>query len=165
MSPKVLNKPRGINQWTPLHVASWFGNDKAVQVLVELGANVLAQDKDGRTALHLAVQKRRRRVVRVLMTAGKAELANIKDNTGLTVLDNAAKTDKSLVAVIDRFVNKSYKSTTKERTLRAGRKDDTGRRETRQKNTRITKKALMGGRGRGGIAIAEESDNNWTMNI
>jgi len=152
---EALNKTRGVNEWTPLHVASWYGNEKAVEVLVQLGANVLAQDKEGRTALHLALLKRRRRVIRVLLNAPNyEELVKIKDNKGLSVLDNDPKNDKSLVSVIDRRVNKSYKTTTEEVNMRRGARG--GKLPRMKRDIRRTRTTLRGGRG---VSAVEALDN------
>ena len=42
---------------TALHVAARFGNPGCVTILVENGADLEKEDKDGKTALELAVWK------------------------------------------------------------------------------------------------------------
>jgi len=41
--------------WSALHIAAQGGFDAIVKMLVEAGANLNAQDKDGRTPFNLAV--------------------------------------------------------------------------------------------------------------
>ena len=43
---------------TALHVAARFGNAECIPVLVRFGANIDTEDKDGKTALELAVWKK-----------------------------------------------------------------------------------------------------------
>jgi ankyrin repeat protein len=39
---------------TPLHAASWKGHLNVIQILIELGANVHARNRDGKTAADMA---------------------------------------------------------------------------------------------------------------
>ena len=43
---------------TALHVAARFGNAECIPILVRFGANIETEDKDGKTALELAVWKK-----------------------------------------------------------------------------------------------------------
>ena len=43
---------------TALHVAARFGNAECIPILVRFGANIETGDKDGKTALELAVWKK-----------------------------------------------------------------------------------------------------------
>ena len=43
---------------TALHVAARFGNAECIPVLIRFGANIETEDKDGKTALELAVWKK-----------------------------------------------------------------------------------------------------------
>ena len=51
---------------TPLWLAVRKGHVKVFKLLLESGANVNTQDKDGRTLLHFAVEKGQDKVVQVL---------------------------------------------------------------------------------------------------
>ena len=50
-----VNEPRFSTQCTPLHLASISGKRRVVKLLLRNGANVDAEDTDGRTALHYSV--------------------------------------------------------------------------------------------------------------
>ena len=43
---------------TALHVAARFGHAECIPILVRFGANIETEDKDGKTALELAVWKK-----------------------------------------------------------------------------------------------------------
>ena len=60
-------------------------------MLIERGADVSAQDKNGRTPVHLALQAGRRKVARVLIEHGASVPAQNKDGTSphMAVLDNS----------------------------------------------------------------------------
>jgi ankyrin len=128
-----INTGKGSSAWTPLHIAAWFGHDKAVTALIQINADPTIQDKEGRTPLHLAVTRRRRRVVRALMTANSS-VANIKDKNGHSVLDDTPKSDKSLVAMIQRFTEASHKPSIRETAIRGRAR--AVRRDTRVAETR-----------------------------
>ena len=70
---------------TPLHWAAAYGNAKAVEALLEFGADVdIADNHGGSTALHCAVNNFRKNIVRVLLAAG-ADL-NLGNKEGYTPL-------------------------------------------------------------------------------
>ena len=75
--------------WTPLHVASMGGHEEVVRLLLEHGADVHAQKKDGDAALHLATVHRRDKVMRVLLEHGAHVNAHGKHNS--TPLHRAAR--------------------------------------------------------------------------
>uniref|UniRef100_A0A6B2KX04 Uncharacterized protein n=1 Tax=Arcella intermedia TaxID=1963864 RepID=A0A6B2KX04_9EUKA len=153
---QVIDRPRGAKGWTPLHVAAWFGQDKIVQELITLGATVTAQDKEGKTALHLAVQKRRKRVVKALMSAGKEELAKIKDAAGHSVLDNASKNDSSVMALIEKYVAQTLKDPLPNRVMRGGRRGVAAR--GRVVRSREDRSMARRGRGRSVVQAIRVTD-------
>ena len=55
---------------TALHVAARFGNPECVPILVENGADLEKEDKDGKTALELAVWKKQCPVIQELAKLG-----------------------------------------------------------------------------------------------
>ena len=55
---------------TALHVAARFGNPECVTILVENGADLEKEDKDGKTALELAVWKKQCPVIQELAKLG-----------------------------------------------------------------------------------------------
>jgi len=75
---------RDENGWTLLRTASWAGQDKSVQVLVELGASVNKADSDMRTALRAACWAGHHDCVDILLKHG----ANVNqvDSEGRTAM-------------------------------------------------------------------------------
>ena len=73
----------------PLAWAGYYGAARAVRALIAAGEKVDTRYSDGRTALYVAVVRRKRSVVDVLLAAG-ADM-NIQDNEGRTVLHLAVK--------------------------------------------------------------------------
>ena len=61
MVTKLISKGAAIDvasndlRWTPLLLACFWGSKKPAELLVEAGADCSTQDKEGNTALHLAV--------------------------------------------------------------------------------------------------------------
>ncbi|KAJ4347997.1 uncharacterized protein N0V89_009369 [Didymosphaeria variabile] len=77
-------------EWTALSLAAEGGHLKCCQILLEVrGIDIESQNKDGRTALHIAAMKDRNEVVRALVRKG-ANL-NVKDKDRKTPLHLAAE--------------------------------------------------------------------------
>eukprot|EP01121_Diplochlamys_sp_Union-15-3_P004146 TRINITY_DN14127_c0_g1_i1.p1 TRINITY_DN14127_c0_g1~~TRINITY_DN14127_c0_g1_i1.p1 ORF type:complete len:189 (-),score=25.05 TRINITY_DN14127_c0_g1_i1:43-537(-) len=54
-----VNVVKGNNEWTALHLAAFIGkNSETVKALIDIGVDINALDAQGRTALHLACQRR-----------------------------------------------------------------------------------------------------------
>ena len=68
-----------------------------VRLLLQHGANVMAQDINGITLLHLAVSNEQEEVVRILLEAGAD--AGTKDSTGTTPLSDAE--ERGLTSITD----------------------------------------------------------------
>ncbi|MFZ3052037.1 MAG: ankyrin repeat domain-containing protein [Sulfuricurvum sp.] len=81
------NTARSDNNKTILMYASWVGNIDAVKHLVDLGANVNAQDSSNATALHLAIWKDHTDIVLYLIEHGASVSAMSVD--GMTPSDIA----------------------------------------------------------------------------
>ena len=81
---------------TALHLASYFGHDWIVGLLLVNGANVRAATDDGRTPLHLAAEKDHDAVVELLLAAGADP--NVQDGNGNTPLYLAVAEDHDAVA-------------------------------------------------------------------
>lgn len=81
------NTARSDNNKTILMYASWVGNIDAVKHLVDLGANVNAQDTSNATALHLAIWKDHTDIVLYLIEHGASVSAMSVD--GMTPSDIA----------------------------------------------------------------------------
>ena len=81
---------------TPLHLASAHGHVKTVRMLIEHGADVMAQNKDGETPLHLSSQEGQVEVTRTLIERGADLLAQNTD--GETPLHLASEPGQAEVA-------------------------------------------------------------------
>ena len=53
------------DNFTPLLIAACYGHAKAVELLIESGADIMAEDKNERTALFLAAEEDRLEVLKV----------------------------------------------------------------------------------------------------
>ena len=85
---------------TPLHLASKRGQMEAARMLVEHGADLTAQNKDGGTPLHLASQAGQVDVARILIECGADLTAQNKD--GASPLHLASQTEQ--VAVVRMLI-------------------------------------------------------------
>ncbi len=81
------NTARSDNNKTILMYSSWVGNIDAVKHLVDLGANVNAQDSSNATALHLAIWKDHTDIALFLLQKGATSTAMSID--GMTPNDIA----------------------------------------------------------------------------
>lgn len=81
------NTARSDNNKTILMYASWIGNIDIVKHLVDLGANVNAQDSSNATALHLAIWKDHTDIALFLLQKGATSTAMSVD--GMTPNDIA----------------------------------------------------------------------------
>ncbi|GMH36922.1 hypothetical protein BSKO_04795 [Bryopsis sp. KO-2023] len=71
-------------KFTPLHAAAEEGHVDVVEILLEAGAEIDAQNRAGGAALHSAVQKDHLEVVKVLVKAGAT--VDLKTDDGFTPL-------------------------------------------------------------------------------
>lgn len=73
------------NGETPLHQAAFIGNEEALEIMLEAGADLLGRDELGQTPLHHAMKgKNPAKVSRLLMQWG-AKL-NVRDKQGISPL-------------------------------------------------------------------------------
>ena len=79
---------RDENEWTPLMVAAFNGNEVVARVLIQHGANMHARDRRGYTPLHWAALNGFESVVRLLISKGFER--NSRSNFGWTALMQAA---------------------------------------------------------------------------
>jgi palmitoyltransferase len=84
---------------TPLHWACYTGSETSVMFLLSWNPTVNAQDREGLSALHLAVMSERTRIIKKLLQKGADK--KLKDNKGRTPFDLAvAKSKLSIVEML-----------------------------------------------------------------
>ena len=81
------DKYRDIYGWTALHKAAYPGNDSTVSILIQHGADINIQGKDGDTALHWAAVNGKNEVTKILLEAGADP--HLPDNKGKTPIQMA----------------------------------------------------------------------------
>ncbi|MFP3959317.1 MAG: ankyrin repeat domain-containing protein [Spirochaetaceae bacterium] len=96
LMPVAVAKPQERAR-TPLHWAARRGHEQVVELLLERGANVDAQDALGRTPLHVAVGHPA--VVRLLLENGAA--VDSRDHLSNTPLHRAVRTPEVVEALIE----------------------------------------------------------------
>jgi len=77
--PQDVNSPSFAEASTPLHLTSRYGHVDLARMLVERGADMSAQDKDGSTALHLASRYGHVDLARMLVERGADMSAQTED--------------------------------------------------------------------------------------
>jgi len=78
-----VNKPRGLDERTPLYAAAERGRLDVVQMLITAGADVCkARNFDGATPLSVATQKGHLAVVALLTAAGRLKFGGIGEDQG-----------------------------------------------------------------------------------
>ncbi|KAK2502204.1 hypothetical protein MC885_009778 [Smutsia gigantea] len=88
---------------TPLHLAASWGLEETVQCLLEFGANVNAQDAEGRTPVHVAISNQHGVIIQLLISHPDIHL-NVRDRQGLTPFACAMtyKNNKAAEAILKR---------------------------------------------------------------
>ncbi|XP_068457201.1 rabankyrin-5 [Clinocottus analis] len=88
---------------TPLHLASSWGLEEVVQCLLEFGANVNAQDAEGRAPIHPAISNQHNVIIQLLISHPDIRL-NIRDRQGMTPFACAMtnKNNKAAEAILKR---------------------------------------------------------------
>jgi ankyrin repeat protein len=82
---------------TLLHYFSIMGNEKIIDCLTFLDVNVDAQDKDGNTALHLAIKENHKNIVEELVNNGGVDIS-LKNNENKTPLQVAVEYSRENIA-------------------------------------------------------------------
>ncbi|KAK1851264.1 hypothetical protein CCHR01_06104 [Colletotrichum chrysophilum] len=115
-APGCLNEQEGNESWTPLNVATYFGSYNAVNVLVEMGADIGIPDVVGWTPLMTAVKNNFFHIFDNLLNhigtnddQTQEKLVNQADNTRMTVLmalcDVVPETAFRARSSLDKFLN------------------------------------------------------------
>ncbi|MEY2393650.1 ankyrin repeat domain-containing protein, partial [Wolbachia endosymbiont of Tettigetta isshikii] len=78
-------------EYMPLHFASELGNEEAVKLFLNRGADINASTKGNLTPLHIATKTGHKTVVRLLLQHG-AKVDN-QDKDGKTILHLAVEND------------------------------------------------------------------------
>ncbi len=83
---------------SPLHYACYFDSRKAIDLLLDLGANINARDQEGGCPLHYAINNGSIKTIKKLLLRGADK--SIKRNDGKTPLDLAVESNQVLVIKI-----------------------------------------------------------------
>uniref|UniRef100_A0A3Q2D8V0 Ankyrin repeat and FYVE domain containing 1 n=1 Tax=Cyprinodon variegatus TaxID=28743 RepID=A0A3Q2D8V0_CYPVA len=88
---------------SPLHLASSWGLEDVVQCLLEFGANVNAQDAEGRAPIHAAISNQHNVIIQLLISHPDIRL-NLRDRQGMTPFACAMthKNNKAAEAILKR---------------------------------------------------------------
>ncbi|XP_066551312.1 rabankyrin-5 isoform X2 [Amia ocellicauda] len=88
---------------TPLHLAASWGLEEVVQCLLEFGANVNAQDAEGRAPVHVAISNQHNVIIQLLISHPEIRL-NVRDRQGMTPFACAMthKNNKAAEAILKR---------------------------------------------------------------
>ncbi|XP_040039032.2 rabankyrin-5 [Gasterosteus aculeatus] len=88
---------------TPLHLASSWGLEDVVQCLLEFGANVNAQEAEGRAPIHVAISNQHNNIIQLLISHPDIRL-NLRDRQGMTPFACAMthKNNKAAEAILKR---------------------------------------------------------------
>uniref|UniRef100_A0A673GLN3 Ankyrin repeat and FYVE domain containing 1 n=1 Tax=Sinocyclocheilus rhinocerous TaxID=307959 RepID=A0A673GLN3_9TELE len=88
---------------SPLHLAASWGLEEVAQCLLEFGANVNAQDSEGRAPIHVAISNQQSIIIQLLISHPEIRL-NIRDRQGMTPFACAMthKNNKAAEAILKR---------------------------------------------------------------
>ena len=103
--------------YTPLHMAAMKGVSSVVRSLLRQGADVLIQDNEGNTALHLAIEYSNIKVALVLIESKKCDYS-LKNDIGQTPRNVASMYEEmSVIRALDKVCTKSGGRMKRGRTL------------------------------------------------
>ncbi|ETE61199.1 Ankyrin repeat and FYVE domain-containing protein 1, partial [Ophiophagus hannah] len=88
---------------TPLHLAACWGLEETVQCLLEFGANVNAQDAEGKSPIHVAIINQHNTIIQMMISHSAIQLS-LRDRQGLTPFACAMtyKNNKAAEAILKR---------------------------------------------------------------
>lgn len=92
------------DECTPLHLCCQWGLEQVVQTLIEHGADVNAQDAEGKTPVHVAIQNQHSQIISLLLCHPNIDL-NKRDKRGLTPFATAltVRNNKAAQAILERL--------------------------------------------------------------
>jgi len=97
---------------TPLHCACINGSKNAVDILLDLGANINAVDNDGNNCLHYAVRSKNESLLKKLLVRGADK--NIRNKNGLLpydmAIDNRDKNIADILSAKNSIIHNPYSS-------------------------------------------------------
>lgn len=96
---------KSIENVTPLHHASWKGNDEICHILLQNGANPNVIGKQGLTPLHYAAKFSHPKVLKTLLANGA--MFNATSDSGKTPLDIAQ--DKAVINLL-KLIHESFEN-------------------------------------------------------
>lgn len=102
---KIINL-KDKNGKTALHISIDAGDNDTTMLLLKNNAAVDIQDNDGKTAVHYLAQARKLDEMKLVIEKG-ADLRNIKDKDGKTVLDNIESYSPDMQALLNS-ADKTY---------------------------------------------------------
>ncbi|KAJ8668248.1 hypothetical protein QAD02_009911 [Eretmocerus hayati] len=100
-SPLDLNAPIRMGL-TILHIAARYNCERAVEFLLNLGADFLAQDTKGETPLHVAFRYRYDEVFQLIIKRVNSDSKNLCDSSGLSIFHLLCTTDQT--TIIEKFL-------------------------------------------------------------
>jgi ankyrin repeat protein len=95
-----VNAPNKLNRMTPLHHATAAVRVQAMRVLVKLGANFAAIDKNGRSSMEIAIRNGSTECIEILQRAGKIEATKAKYPGKLGLISAVQQGDVEEVEVL-----------------------------------------------------------------
>ena len=93
----VVCRVKNINGGVALHFRAWGGEPSIVNLVLQAGADIEAEDKHVWTPLHYAAANGQMRAVKLLCEKGADGLRSANNKTGCTPLHFAAKHNHSRV--------------------------------------------------------------------
>lgn len=88
---------------TPLHYACYFGNKRAIDLLLNLGADINARDDEGNTCLHFAINSGCLATIKKLIIRGVDK--SIKRNDNLTAYELSLQNNEFKIAEVLKDIN------------------------------------------------------------
>ncbi|KAL2710595.1 hypothetical protein KLU848_0920 [Kluyveromyces marxianus] len=73
----------GHRKWAPIHIACRADHYRCLVLLLQCGADVMLQDDEGNTGLHVAMEYGSIHCLPILVAAGGEKLVNVKNQMGL----------------------------------------------------------------------------------